>query len=191
MKMKMLTTIAMRSPAAVRMALLGALAYVGLLQSPHAHADTMLLASTDLVAGSSADTFSFTAPSAGQVTAALTGLNWPAPLSAMSFSATSASTLLSSWSGTGTAMTPQLETFQVGSGTYYAHVNATAGGPLDLGLYSLLVTFSPSAVPLPNSMMLLMGMLVLFGLIQTLRVLGPSDTRDLLRPRGAETAPGT
>ena len=48
---------------------------------------------------------------------------------------------------------------------------ATAGaGPLDLGLYSLMLTFTPSAVPLPAAGgMLLFGLLVLFGLRGTLR----------------------
>jgi hypothetical protein len=65
---------------------------------------------------------------------------------------------------------PQFQTFQVGAGTYFAHVMAIAGGDLNLGLYSLLLTFTPSAVPLPAAAgLLLMGMLVLFALRKTVR----------------------
>jgi len=139
--------------------------------SPSAHADTLLMASTNLVAGSSATTYSFNAPSAGTVTAQLTSLPWPVPLSSLSFSATSASNTLSTASVTSGS---QVETFQVGSGTYFAHVMATAGGSLDLGLYSLMLTFSPSAVPLPTAGgLLLIGLLVLFGLRRTIGDFAP------------------
>ena len=47
------------------------------------------------------------------------------------------------------------------AGTYFADVMATAGGPLDLGVYSLSISFSPSAVPLPPSGRLLLGALLL------------------------------
>jgi hypothetical protein len=66
--------------------------------------------------------------------------------------------------------TPYVETFQVGAGTYFAHVVATAGGDLNLGLYSLMLTFTPSAVPLPTAAgLLLIGLLVLFALRGTMR----------------------
>jgi hypothetical protein len=141
--------------------------------SPTAHADTMLLASTNLVTGTSAATFSFNAPASGTVTAQISSMPWPVPLSSLSFSATTASDTLSSWSTNGPMGGPQIEKFQVGAGTYFAHVMATAGGQLDLGLYSLLVTFTPSAVPLPATAgMLLIGLMVLFALRRTLSPLG-------------------
>ena len=152
--------------------LLAVLATLSFAHSPLAHADTMLKAATTLVSGTSADTYSFTTNSSGTVTAQIASVPWPVPLSALSFSATTASNTLSSWSSTGPlSATPQVETFQVGAGTYFAHVMATAGaGPLDLGLYSLMLTFTPSAVPLPAAGgMLLFGLLVLFGLRGTLR----------------------
>jgi hypothetical protein len=142
-------------------------------QSAAAHADTMLLASTDLVTGSSAATFSFNTPSSGTVTAQISSMPWPVPLSALSFSASTASSTLSSWSTTDAMSGPQIEKFQVGAGTYFAHVMATAGGSLDLGLYSLLVTFTPSAVPLPGAGgMLLIGLMVLFALRWTTKPIG-------------------
>jgi hypothetical protein len=141
--------------------------------SPAAHADTLLLASTNLVTGSSAATFSFNAPGNGTVTAQISSMPWPVPLSALSFSATTASNTLSSWSTTDAMAAPQIEKFQVGAGTYFAHVMATAGGSLDLGLYSLMLSFSPSAVPLPAAGgMLLIGLMVLFALRRTTNPVG-------------------
>ena len=142
---------------------------LGMLGTPVARADTLLMASTNLVTGSSTATYSFTAPTAGTVTARIASVPWPDALSALSFSATSASSTLSSWSAASPSMAPQVETFQVGAGTYFAHVMATAGGSLDLGLYSLMLTFSPSAVPLPAAAwMLLIGIFVFVGLRHTL-----------------------
>jgi hypothetical protein len=146
------------------------------VHSPAAHADALLLASTNLVTGSSAATFSFNAPGSGTVTAQISSMPWPVPLSALSFSATTATNTLSSWSTTGAMAAPQIESFQVGAGTYFAHVMATAGGSLDLGLYSLMLTFSPSAVPLPAAGgMLLIGLLVLFALRRTINPTGPRN----------------
>jgi hypothetical protein len=162
------------SRAAPLAAVLVLLTIVG--QSPAAHADSMLLASTNMVTGSSAATFSFNAPSSGTVTAEISSMPWPVPLSALSFSATTATNTLSSWSTTDAMAAPQFEKFQVGAGTYFAHVMATAGGSLDLGLYSLMLTFSPSAVPLPAAGgMLLIGLLVLFALRRTISPTGPRN----------------
>lgn len=147
------------------------------VQSPRAHADQMLLATTDLVSGTSNATFSFNAPTDGTVTAHVTSIPWPTPLSSLSFSATTATDTLASWNmggatdakalglGAADASPDGVETFQVGAGTYFAHIAATAGGSLNLGLYSLLLTFTPSAVPLPASdWVLLAGVIALFGL---------------------------
>ncbi len=154
--------------------LMTVLAVLSLGRSPLAHADTLLKAATVLVVGSSADTLSFDAPGSGTITAQISSTPWPVPLSALSFSVTTATNTLSSWSTSAAMEAPQTETFQVsGGGTYFAHVMATAAGSLDLGLYSVMVSFSPSAVPLPGAAgMLLIGMLVLFALRRTMRVSG-------------------
>ena len=152
---------------------LGPLALVAALwlgSAPAAQADTLLLASTNMVSGTSGATFQFNAPGNGTVTAEISSVPWPVPLSALSFSATTATDTLASWSSSGPMSSPQFETFQVGSGNYFAHVMATAGGELNLGLYSLLLTFTPSAVPLPAAAgLMLMGLLIVFALRKTLR----------------------
>ena len=148
-----------------------------LAHAPLAHADTLLLATTDLVTGTAAQTFSFTAPSSGTVTAEISSIPWPAPLGSLSFSASDASNVLSSWSGTSSTMAaPETASFQVGSGTYFAHVSASAAGSLDLGLYSLMLSFKPAAVPLPASdWTLLIGALALFGLARVVSTFTPLE----------------
>jgi hypothetical protein len=142
--------------------------------SLNAQADTLVKAATVMVYGSASDTYSIEAPSAGTITAQVTSVPWPTPLAALSFNLTSATEVLSSVEdSTRQALAlsdsqPQIETYQVGAGTYFAHVMATAGGSLDLGLYSVLLTFAPSAVPLPTAAgLLLIGLLALFGLRST------------------------
>jgi hypothetical protein len=158
-----------------KLGLLAPLTLIGLSLAPHARADSILLAQTTLVNGSVATDDSFTTHSAGTVTVSLQSLAWPTQLSALSFSATSANQVLADWSGSGTSLTSGALTFEVGAGTYFAHVMATAPtgpGLLGLGLYSMLMTFTPSAVPLPSSgWMLLTGLFVLVGLARAVRPL--------------------
>ena len=123
-----------------------------------AQASTVLVTDTTLVSGSESAVFTFQAPGPGTVVVQLTNLDWPQPLSSLSFTASSASQLLSSWSDAG--LSPSPASFAVaGGGTYFADVMATAGGSLDLGAYSLELTFTPAAtpVPLPTAGALLSG----------------------------------
>lgn len=163
---------------AARMAAVMTLGALSLAQSPAAKADEVLLkAATTLVYGSAADTYSMTAPSAGTITAQVSSVAWPSPLASLSFNLSDSSNLinpqlLSTAQSVHAADTTgsQFETYQVGAGTYFAHVLATAGGSLNLGLYSVMFTFTPSAVPLPATAgMLLIGLMVFFGLRRTLR----------------------
>jgi hypothetical protein len=159
----------------LKFALVAPLALAALGAASHARADSILLGQITLVNGSSSTVDSFTAPSAGTVTVNLQTLEWPVALSALSFSASSATQVLTSWYGTGLAS--DKTTFDVTAGTYFTHVMATASGPLDLGLYSMLLTFSPSPVPLPPSgWMLLTGLFVLAGLARSLRRLELTGT---------------
>lgn len=130
-----------------------------------AQASTELLADTTLVSGSQSAVFSFNISGPGTVSVQLTNLDWPQALSSLSFMAGTASQVLSSWSGPGSA---QSLSFQVATGgSYFADVMAAAGGPLDLGAYSLSIAFTPAApVPLPPSgALLLVGALGIFGVL--------------------------
>jgi len=154
----------------LKLALVAPLAMLGLAAAPHARAESILLAQTTMVVGNESTVDSFTTSGAGTVTVNLQNLNWPMPLSALSFSATSASQVL--WGGGG-PMNSEVASFNVdGAGTYFAHIMATAQGSLNVGLYSLLMTFTPgtSPIPLPPSVWLLLtGVFVLAGLARAVR----------------------
>jgi hypothetical protein len=129
-------------------------------------ADTVLLSDTTLISGTETADFSFTAPGPGTVSVTLTNIAWPQTLSNLNFLASTPSTVLSSWSTSGS----QTGSFGVsGSGTYFADVQATAQGPMNLGVYSLELTFSPQApVPLPaSSWLLLAGLLTIAGWLRS------------------------
>jgi hypothetical protein len=168
----MKTTKTMRP--SLKLGLLAPLALVGLSVAPHAWADTMVLSQTTMVLGTESTTDSFVAPSAGTMTVTLKSFGWAAPLSALSFSASSANQVLASLNATG--VTSESATFNVAAGSYFANIMATASGAMDVGLYSLKMTFTPS-VPLPASgWMLLTGMFVLVGLARTFRPLELTGT---------------
>ena len=153
-----------------RAGLLVALAALCMTHVTQARAETMtLLADTTMVTGTQSAVFSFTAPSAGTVTATLDNLAWQKPLSSLSFMATSGTNVMSTWSATGS----MVETFQVGAGNYFAHILATTADVADVGLYSLNLSFSPSAVPLPaSSLLLVMGLFGMFVASRARRSLG-------------------
>jgi hypothetical protein len=124
-------------------------------------AETLLSVST-MVAGTNAEVYSFDAPSAGTLNVQLTDLGWPSRLASLNSTIYSSSTALGSLSAAGD-LSIQLS----GPIDLSAFVSAQAQGALDLGLYSLDVTFSPSAspVPLPPAGLLLTGGM---GLLATL-----------------------
>jgi hypothetical protein len=165
--MKMTMT---RLRPSLKAALLAPVALIGLAAAPYARADSLLLAQTTLVSGTESTVDSFTTAGAGTVTINLKNVDWPTPLTALSFSATSADHVLAHWDQTG-SVDSTIMTFDVATaGTYFAHIMATAGGTLDLGLYAMTMTFTPSAVPLPASgWMLLIGIFALAGLARAIR----------------------
>ncbi len=168
MKMEMTTANSLRLMR--RFALIIVLACVGLATSPGARADMYLGGNEPrMFYKSASDTISFTTDSAGTVTAMITTLPFPTPLASLSFSVTNQANTLASWATTSMSG-PQVETFQVdGAGTYFAHVTAAAGASaLNLGVYSVNLSFAP--VPLPAAAgLLLIGIFVVFALRSTLR----------------------
>jgi hypothetical protein len=164
----------------VRMLELAALVVYALAASV-AQASTELVAATTLVSGSQTTVLSFQAPGPGTVSVQLTNLDWPQALTSLSFMAASASNVLSSWSDT--SMSTQSASFQVvAGGPLFADITATAGGPLDLGAYSLALSFTPAApVALPAS-----GVLLFSGILGLLlwrrRTLVPPAAPAALQP---------
>lgn len=149
-------------------ALLGLL--LGVSHATTSSADSVLLSDSNLVSGSESSVFSFQAPGPGTVSVQITNVAWPQTLNSLSFMAATASQVLSSWSMSGApppTSTSQTLYFQVAqAGSYFADVAATAGGPLELGVYSLSLTFTPatSPVPLPEAPWLLItGLLALLA----------------------------
>jgi hypothetical protein len=175
----MKTTQHVRPRAATGLLALSALV-LGLSTAPAVHADQILVAQTSMINGTVSTVDSFTAPGTGTVTIQLADIPWPAALSSLSFFASSATQVVAS----GTVPPPNgalsgtlLESFQVTPGTYFAHITGTAApGPLDLGLYSMQVSFAP-AVPLPAAAWLLGGgLLLIAGLGRRLGFLKPAGS---------------
>jgi len=153
-----------------RAGVLALLAALGMAQAPQARADMMLLSNTTMVTGTQSSVMSFSAPGDGYITATLQNLPWQKSLDALSFQATSGADVLSSWSGKDATKT---ETFQVTAGNYFAHIVATTADEFDVGLYSLSLTFTPNAVPLPaSSLLLLTGIFGLFLVSRNRRSFG-------------------
>jgi hypothetical protein len=150
--------------------LLASVALTGLSVAPHAWADSVLLAQSTLVNGSESTSDSFVTSGAGTVTVTLQNTGWASPLTALSFSANSATQVLASFNATG--LTADTAQFHVNAaGTYFANIMATAGGEMGLGLYSLKMTFTP-AVPLPSTgWLLLTGLFALIGVARAARPL--------------------
>jgi hypothetical protein len=129
-----------------------------LLMSAHVQAGTQTLVSqTSLVSGTQSSVQEFTVTTPGTLTVNLQNLDWPDPLSSLSFMATTGTSVLADFS----VQTSDPYTMTIGPGTYFANTTGSAGGPLDLGLYSLSISFTPNAVPLPPSGRLLVGALAL------------------------------
>jgi len=124
-------------------------------------AETLLAVSAQ-VAGANSEVYNFDAPAAGTLNVQLTDLGWPSRLSSLSSTIYSSTTGLGSLSAAG-----DLSIQLTGPLDLSAFVSAQAQGALDMGLYSLDVTFTPTAspVPLPSAGLLLTGGM---GLLATL-----------------------
>jgi len=143
--------------AIARAGLFVVLAVLGLVAAPRARADMMLLSQTNLVAGTQTSVASFTVTGPGSLSVNLSNIAWPQSLDSLSFMLSSSDEVVGAWSGSSS----DSQSFDVGPGTYYAHVTGTAAGALNLGLYSINITFQPAGtVALPAS-----GILLISGLL--------------------------
>jgi hypothetical protein len=133
-----------------------------ILAGPQARAETLETA-TNLFSGSQATDYTINVPTAGALDVTLTDLDWPAPLGNVTLSLTTAKSVLQPMSETGNDPVFSITT----PGNYYVHVLGQAGGALNLGAYSLAVTFQPNAVDLPASVWLFLGGLA--GLVGLMR----------------------
>jgi len=133
---------------ALTVALFATLAFV-----VDAHADQVVLAESGLIVGQQTGDFSFTAPAGGMLDIKLEDFVFPASLSSLTLSITTATGSLDTMIGPG-----ETSVLLDGAGTYYAHIAGQAGGSLDIGAYGLLATLSPlAAVPLPASLTLVLS----------------------------------
>jgi len=147
---------------AVRMS--GPLALLALcLSATAARAEMLMLSQTTLVSGTESSVDSFTIASDGTLTLQLSDISWPQALTSLNFMLSSADQVMGAWSAQQNSI---VESIQLTPGTYYGHITGTAGGDLDLGVYSVTVGFQPAGVvPLPASgRLLLVALLALLGL---------------------------
>lgn len=125
-----------------------------------AEASEVLYDSAGFVQGTQSFVQSFNLTTSGTLTVTLTNIAWPQSLASLNMLLTSTNGVVGSEMGAGT------EEFDVKKGEdIFAHWFGTAQGPLNTGLYSLKVCFTPTPggtpVPLPTSILLLLSGLVL------------------------------
>ncbi len=116
-----------------------------------------LIERSGLITGSQTIVQPIVVSSAGTFTVRLSDPEWPVRLSALSFAATTSSSVIARMNAPGTM------SFEVsGPTTLYAAVFGTAAAPLSLGLYSLQMSFAP--VPLPGALgLMLLGLAAMRG----------------------------
>ncbi|SRR5579871_3020315 len=142
----------------------------GILLPAWAAADSIgaasLLQESTLVINQQSNVYAFTAPAAGTLTIELSDIVWPTALQSLDLSVNSPTSVLGSMSLDGT-----LDIKVSKGGTFYINVNGDAGGPLDIGLYSLQVGFTPqmAPVPLPEPWALALGGIALLGTLRLLQ----------------------
>jgi hypothetical protein len=149
-----------------------ALCAICLLLAPRAHADSIgansLLQNSVLVAGSQSSVYSFKTSGAGVLTVHLENISWPERLAQLDCSIYSNAGFLHALDGSS-----EWKFVTTGAESFYASVLAGAGGRLNLGLFSIRVTFESAAslVPLPAAGWLLASVLGLFGFRRVLPTL--------------------
>jgi hypothetical protein len=125
-----------------------------------ARADTVLYDGTGFVVGTQSFVQSFDLSSPGTLTVTLTNVAWPDQLASLNMLLGSASGAIGPEMGAGTS------SFSVTAGDVFAQWFGTAQGPLDAGVFSMKIDFTPAgqaAVPLPASLALLVSGLALLA----------------------------
>ncbi len=141
----------------IRNFVLTALAAVGGLSlvSTQAEASQVLYDGVGFMQGTQSFSESFSLPTAGTLTVTLGNVAWPQQLASLNLLVTTANGAAGPEMGAGTS------SYKVAAGNVYTQWFGTAQGPLDAGVYSLEIQFSPSAggsqVPLPTSVGLLLS----------------------------------
>ena len=129
----------------------------------------LIVSSSTLLQGTSVVSevkYTFNLSGPGRLDVGLTDMVWPASLTGLSFTAATSSSVIGQLDGPGQA------SFDIANGgTFYAYVtgeatNPTSGPAYGLGLYNLNIFFTPSAVPLPASLGLLLVSLLGMALFQ-------------------------
>jgi hypothetical protein len=146
----------MDSPRARRHGLaVGALALAAAVTGAPAHG-SVVLAESATVYAQQTNNYSFSAPGAGTLDVTLTDLDFSEPLSSLGMSLSSASTTLGTLSTGGSFLVPITGPLALSA---FVTADANPAGPLDLGGYSLNISFTPlsSPVPLPAAGFLFLG----------------------------------
>jgi hypothetical protein len=139
-----------------------ALAAVLLATSPLLAVGETLLSTSTLVENSNSSTYTFDAPAAGTLDISLVNVAWPDRLASLTSSVFTATSVLGSLELGASSNSGDLEFTISGPEAISAFVTARAQGALNLGLYSLDVTFLPAVVPVPlpaGGLLLLAGLL--------------------------------
>jgi hypothetical protein len=146
------------------------LVLIATVLAAHAARADQILSDSHLMTGTSVISdvgYSFNVSGPGTLSISLQDLSWPtSSLTDLSFSANTPSSLLGQFNGAGAA------SYDITSGgTIYAYVTGEATNPASgpaygAGLYTLDINFTPSAVPLPASLGLLLVALMGFALVQ-------------------------
>jgi len=135
------------------------------LLAPRAQADTIAeptqVQSSVFVAGNYSNVFSINTSGPGQVTVRLENISWPERLAQLDCSIYSNDGFLQALKGT-----IEWKFMTTGPNSFYASIVAGAGGKLNLGLFSIKITFKDAAslVPLPAAIWMLGPVLGFFGL---------------------------
>lgn len=140
-----------------------AMTAAALFWAPRADAEMVLADQTTLVKYTSADTIALTLDGPGILTARIGDTRFTALLSSLTLTISDARGYVAGIGSDSRTCGPGTCLFELGRGTYFAHLVASAGGRLALGAYTLQLTFVPTIVPLPPALLLLATGLGLLG----------------------------